>query len=178
MFPSEQIWWWWTVKRRWTSLAGTTGTPGSERQMRPVKGCGDGLMGPSCQWREGRGKPDGGKDKNCLRRVKVQTQLKWTDVLCKEKNNGLCGYNLIKWSMTFFLCDYFLFLNANRRWLFCFILVEFCHSIRAVIGCKVLSPLKEMTWRLHWSMQELYMLFLLHYFFNVSTVALCVGVWG
>ena len=51
VFPTEQIWWLWTVKRRWTSLAGgTTGTSGSERQMRPVKGRGDGLMGPSCHW--------------------------------------------------------------------------------------------------------------------------------
>ena len=51
VFPTEQIWWLWTVKRRWTSLAGgTAGSSGSERQMRPVKGRGDGLMGPACRW--------------------------------------------------------------------------------------------------------------------------------
>ena len=50
VFPTEQIWWLWTVKRRWTSLTSCTCTSGSERQMRPVKGRGDGLMGPACRW--------------------------------------------------------------------------------------------------------------------------------
>ena len=37
------------VKRRWTSLAGTAHTTDSE-QVKSVKGCGDGLMEPSCRW--------------------------------------------------------------------------------------------------------------------------------
>ena len=50
VFPTEQIWWLCTVKRKCTSFASCTGTSGSERQMRPVKGRGDGLMGPACRW--------------------------------------------------------------------------------------------------------------------------------
>ncbi|XP_056434792.1 CD209 antigen-like protein C [Gadus chalcogrammus] len=45
-------------------------------------------------WR--RGKPDGGKKKNCLRRVKEQTNYKWTDESCKANNYGLCEYKLMK----------------------------------------------------------------------------------
>jgi len=44
----------------------------------------------------GRGKPDGGKDKNCLKMVTEQTNLKWTDERCEARNYGLCEYNLMK----------------------------------------------------------------------------------
>ncbi|CAL8329369.1 unnamed protein product [Boreogadus saida] len=52
---------------------------------------GYGVDNPS--WR--RGKPDGGKDKNCLSRVK-QTNYKWTDESCEAKYHRLCEYNLMK----------------------------------------------------------------------------------
>ncbi|XP_030197814.1 hepatic lectin-like isoform X2 [Gadus morhua] len=42
------------------------------------------------------GKPDGGKDKNCLRRVWEENNLKWTDKRCEANNWGLCEYNLMK----------------------------------------------------------------------------------
>ena len=45
-------------------------------------------------WR--RGKPDGGKDKNCLRRVNEQTNYKWTDESCDFTNLGVCKLNLMK----------------------------------------------------------------------------------
>ncbi|CAL8329364.1 unnamed protein product [Boreogadus saida] len=37
-----------------------------------------------------RGKPDGGKDKNCLRRVWKKTNYKWTDESCEAKYYQLC----------------------------------------------------------------------------------------
>uniref|UniRef100_A0A8C4ZYI1 C-type lectin domain-containing protein n=1 Tax=Gadus morhua TaxID=8049 RepID=A0A8C4ZYI1_GADMO len=42
------------------------------------------------------GKPDGGKDKNCLRNSWEDTNFKWMDERCKEINYRLCEYNLIK----------------------------------------------------------------------------------
>ncbi|CAL8338633.1 unnamed protein product [Arctogadus glacialis] len=45
-------------------------------------------------WR--RGKLDGGKGKNCLRRVMEQTNYKWTDESCEAKYHRLCEYNLMK----------------------------------------------------------------------------------
>ncbi|XP_030198277.1 C-type lectin domain family 6 member A-like [Gadus morhua] len=45
-------------------------------------------------WRTG--KLDGGKDKNCLRRVNEQTNYKWTDESCEDNRYGLCEYNLMK----------------------------------------------------------------------------------
>uniref|UniRef100_A0A8C5D0L1 C-type lectin domain-containing protein n=1 Tax=Gadus morhua TaxID=8049 RepID=A0A8C5D0L1_GADMO len=43
----------------------------------------------------GKGKPDGGKDKNCLRRVWVHPNFKWTDESCEDDLYGLCEYNLM-----------------------------------------------------------------------------------
>ena len=43
-----------------------------------------------------RGKPDGGKDKNCLRRVWEETNDKLSDESCEALNYGLCEYNLMK----------------------------------------------------------------------------------
>ncbi|CAL8385929.1 unnamed protein product [Gadus morhua 'NCC'] len=45
-------------------------------------------------WR--RGKPDGGKGKNCLRRVWKKTNYKWTDESCETKYYRLCEYKLMK----------------------------------------------------------------------------------
>ncbi|CAL8329385.1 unnamed protein product [Boreogadus saida] len=42
------------------------------------------------------GKPDGGKDKNCLRRDWGQHNIKWTDESCEDYKYGLCEYNLMK----------------------------------------------------------------------------------
>uniref|UniRef100_A0A8C5AUJ1 C-type lectin domain-containing protein n=1 Tax=Gadus morhua TaxID=8049 RepID=A0A8C5AUJ1_GADMO len=43
------------------------------------------------------GKPDGGKEKNCLRRDRgQQPNFKWTDESCEDYRYGLCEYNLIK----------------------------------------------------------------------------------
>jgi hypothetical protein len=45
-------------------------------------------------WR--RGKPDGGKNKNCLRRDRgQQPNNKWTDESCEDYRYGLCEYNLM-----------------------------------------------------------------------------------
>ncbi|XP_056434519.1 natural killer cells antigen CD94-like [Gadus chalcogrammus] len=41
-------------------------------------------------------KPDGNKDKNCLRRSGDASNLKWTDESCESKRRGLCEHNLIK----------------------------------------------------------------------------------
>ncbi|CAL8253588.1 unnamed protein product [Boreogadus saida] len=43
-----------------------------------------------------RGKSDGGKDKNCLRRDRSHPNFKWTDESCEANRYGLCEYNLIK----------------------------------------------------------------------------------
>ncbi|CAL8386446.1 unnamed protein product [Gadus morhua 'NCC'] len=42
------------------------------------------------------GKPDGNKDKNCLRRFGDASNLKWTEESCESKKRGLCEHNLIK----------------------------------------------------------------------------------
>ncbi|XP_030197576.1 CD209 antigen-like protein D [Gadus morhua] len=42
------------------------------------------------------GKLDGGKKKNCLRRVWEQHNNKWTDERCEALKFGLCEYNLMK----------------------------------------------------------------------------------
>ncbi|CAL8338476.1 unnamed protein product [Arctogadus glacialis] len=42
------------------------------------------------------GKPDGGKDKNCLKSFGEKTNLKWTDESCEANHYGLCEYNLMK----------------------------------------------------------------------------------
>jgi hypothetical protein len=41
------------------------------------------------------GKPDGGKDKNCLRKVWGQLNTKWTDDSCEDISQGFCEYNLM-----------------------------------------------------------------------------------
>ncbi|XP_030197740.1 C-type lectin domain family 3 member A-like isoform X2 [Gadus morhua] len=41
-----------------------------------------------------RGKPDGGREKNCLRRFGEASNLKWTDESCESKRRGLCEHNL------------------------------------------------------------------------------------
>ena len=42
------------------------------------------------------GKPDGGKEKNCLRRDwGQQPNIKWTDESCEDDLYGLCEYNLM-----------------------------------------------------------------------------------
>ena len=64
----------------------------SEGMWRWVDGTVLSVDNPS--WR--RGKPDGGKDKNCLRRVNEQTNYKWTDESCEAKYYRLCEYNLMK----------------------------------------------------------------------------------
>ncbi|CAL8237046.1 unnamed protein product [Boreogadus saida] len=43
----------------------------------------------------GRG-PQGGGDKNCLRRAFEQNQYKWTDEECERQRLGLCELNLMK----------------------------------------------------------------------------------
>ncbi|XP_030197573.1 galactose-specific lectin nattectin-like [Gadus morhua] len=45
-------------------------------------------------WR--RGKPDGDKDKNCLRTAWEKTNYKWTVGSCKDASYGICEYNLMK----------------------------------------------------------------------------------
>ncbi|XP_030197572.1 CD209 antigen-like protein C isoform X2 [Gadus morhua] len=45
-------------------------------------------------WSEG--KPDGGIEKNCLRRDRGQLNIKWTDESCEDNRCGLCEYNLMK----------------------------------------------------------------------------------
>uniref|UniRef100_A0A8C5B2P9 C-type lectin domain-containing protein n=1 Tax=Gadus morhua TaxID=8049 RepID=A0A8C5B2P9_GADMO len=45
-------------------------------------------------WR--RGKPDGDMDKNCLKRIGEETNLKWTDESCEFRNLGICELNLMK----------------------------------------------------------------------------------
>ncbi|CAL8338552.1 unnamed protein product [Arctogadus glacialis] len=52
------------------------------------------LSADNPSWR--RGKPDGGKDKNCLRKFWGETNIKWTDESCEASNYGLCEYNLMK----------------------------------------------------------------------------------
>uniref|UniRef100_A0A8C5BPI6 C-type lectin domain-containing protein n=1 Tax=Gadus morhua TaxID=8049 RepID=A0A8C5BPI6_GADMO len=84
-------------------LAGTAGPSGSERQMRPVKGCGDGLMGPSCQWITPPG-AEGNLMVNCLRRDWGYPNIKWTDESCEASKYGLCEHNLWKLWMKTFLC--------------------------------------------------------------------------
>ncbi|CAL8386458.1 unnamed protein product [Gadus morhua 'NCC'] len=42
------------------------------------------------------GKPDGGKDKNCLKRIGEETNFKWTDESCEFTNLGICERNLMK----------------------------------------------------------------------------------
>ena len=42
------------------------------------------------------GKPDGGKDKNCLRKVWGYTNIKWIDERCEANRYGLCEHNLMK----------------------------------------------------------------------------------
>ena len=42
------------------------------------------------------GRPQGGVDRNCLRRVWEQNQYKWTDVSCESTSWGLCELNLMK----------------------------------------------------------------------------------
>ena len=41
------------------------------------------------------GKPDGGKEKNCLIRDRGQLNITWTDESCKDNRYGLCEYNLM-----------------------------------------------------------------------------------
>ncbi|XP_059909396.1 natural killer cells antigen CD94-like [Gadus macrocephalus] len=43
-----------------------------------------------------RGGPQGGEDKNCLRRAWEQNQFKWTDESCETTSWGLCEQNLMK----------------------------------------------------------------------------------
>ncbi|CAL8329397.1 unnamed protein product [Boreogadus saida] len=43
-----------------------------------------------------RGKFDGGKDKNCLRKVRGYPNIKWTDERCEANSYGLCEHNLMK----------------------------------------------------------------------------------
>ncbi|XP_030197570.1 CD209 antigen-like protein D [Gadus morhua] len=50
------------------------------------------------------GKPDGGKDKNCLRRDWGYPNIKWTDESCEASKYGLCEHNLWKLWMKTFLC--------------------------------------------------------------------------
>ncbi|XP_030198399.1 CD209 antigen-like protein C [Gadus morhua] len=65
----------------------------SEGSWRWVDGTVLSVDNPS--WR--RGKPDGGKDKNCLRRDwGQQPNIKWTDESCKANRYGLCEHNLMK----------------------------------------------------------------------------------
>ncbi|CAL8329525.1 unnamed protein product [Boreogadus saida] len=64
----------------------------SEGMWRWVDGTVLSVDNPS--WR--RGKPDGGKEKNCLKRDWEETNLKLTDESCEANNYGLCGYNLMK----------------------------------------------------------------------------------
>ena len=45
-------------------------------------------------WRGGG--PDGGEDRNCLKRFWDHNQLKWTDESCRGTNRGLCEHSLIK----------------------------------------------------------------------------------
>ncbi|CAL8385933.1 unnamed protein product [Gadus morhua 'NCC'] len=42
------------------------------------------------------GKPDGGKKKNCLRRVWERPNIEWTDESCEDNRYGICEYNLMK----------------------------------------------------------------------------------
>ncbi|XP_056434242.1 natural killer cells antigen CD94-like [Gadus chalcogrammus] len=42
------------------------------------------------------GKPDVGKEKNCLRRFRGTTNFKWTDESCEANNYGLCELDLRK----------------------------------------------------------------------------------
>ena len=45
-------------------------------------------------WR--KGKPEVGKDKNCLREVREKTNCEWTDERCEARDWGLCELNLRK----------------------------------------------------------------------------------
>ncbi|CAL8338527.1 unnamed protein product [Arctogadus glacialis] len=42
------------------------------------------------------GKPDGGKEKNCLRGFGRKTNFKLTDDSCEDRRRGFCEYNLMK----------------------------------------------------------------------------------
>uniref|UniRef100_A0A8C5A5A1 C-type lectin domain-containing protein n=1 Tax=Gadus morhua TaxID=8049 RepID=A0A8C5A5A1_GADMO len=42
------------------------------------------------------GKPDGGKDKNCLKSVWERPNIEWTDESCEDNRYGICEYNLMK----------------------------------------------------------------------------------
>ena len=63
----------------------------SEGMWRWVDGTVLSVDNPS--WR--RGKPDGGKNKNCLRRDWGQHNIEWTDESCEDYRYGLCEYNLM-----------------------------------------------------------------------------------
>uniref|UniRef100_A0A8C5BXX1 C-type lectin domain-containing protein n=1 Tax=Gadus morhua TaxID=8049 RepID=A0A8C5BXX1_GADMO len=63
-----------------------------EGTWRWVDGTGLSLDDPS--WSGGR--PQGGVDRNCLRRAWAQNQYKWTDVSCDYTSWGLCEQNLMK----------------------------------------------------------------------------------
>ncbi|XP_030197574.1 hepatic lectin-like isoform X2 [Gadus morhua] len=63
----------------------------SEGMWRWVDGTVLSVDNPS--WR--RGKPDGGKNKNCLRRDWGHPNIKWTDESCEDNRYGLCEYNLM-----------------------------------------------------------------------------------
>ncbi|XP_030197813.1 C-type lectin domain family 6 member A-like isoform X1 [Gadus morhua] len=41
------------------------------------------------------GKPDGGREKNSLRKVWGQLNTKWTDESCEDNSQGFCEYNLM-----------------------------------------------------------------------------------
>ncbi|CAL8338541.1 unnamed protein product [Arctogadus glacialis] len=65
----------------------------SERLWRWVDGTVLSVDNPS--W--SGGKPDGGKDKNCLKRDwGQQPNIKWTDESCKAEKIGFCELNLMK----------------------------------------------------------------------------------
>ncbi|XP_059894661.1 C-type lectin domain family 4 member C-like [Gadus macrocephalus] len=64
----------------------------SERLWRWVDGTVLSVDNPS--W--STGKPDGGKEKNCLRRIGEETNFKWTDESCEATNLGICELNLMK----------------------------------------------------------------------------------
>ena len=52
------------------------------------------LLADNPSWR--RGKPDGGKDKNCLRRFREESNLNWTDESCEAEKGGFCELHLMK----------------------------------------------------------------------------------
>ncbi|CAL8338531.1 unnamed protein product [Arctogadus glacialis] len=52
------------------------------------------LSADNPSWR--RGKPDGGKENNCLRRFREESNLNWTDESCEAEKRGFCELNLMK----------------------------------------------------------------------------------